>query len=232
MLAYARRVVIVPGYGLAVAQAQHDVRELGELLEEQGRRRAVRDPPRRGAHAGPHERAARGGERPVRPSSSRWTRSTPSCRRPTSRSSIGANDVVNPAARNDPASPIYGMPILDVDKATNVVVIKRSPRPGLRRASTTRSSTTRRRRCSSATRRQAVEQLSPPSRTSERMVPFFSGAARRGRGPARDARTRPFGTRSWRTRAASGRCRRRCTSRTIRPATSARCRRSAVATRC
>ena len=56
---------------------------------------------------------------------------------------IGANDVVNPAARNEPGSPIYGMPILDVDKAQNVVVIKRSMRPGSP-ASTTRSSTTRR----------------------------------------------------------------------------------------
>ena len=58
---------------------------------------------------------------------------------------VGANDVVNPAARNEPGSPIYGMPILDVDKSQNVVVIKRVDVARVRRASTTRSSTTRRR---------------------------------------------------------------------------------------
>ena len=66
MLAYAKRVVVVPGYGLAVAQAQHEVRQLAELLESEGRRREVRDPSRRGPHARAHERPARGGERPVR----------------------------------------------------------------------------------------------------------------------------------------------------------------------
>ena len=66
---------------------------------------------------------------------------------------IGANDVVNPAARNEPGSPIYGMPILNVDQAKQIVVMKRSMATGLRRASTTRSSSTRRPRCCSATRR-------------------------------------------------------------------------------
>ena len=67
MLAYAQRVVIVPGYGLAVAQAQHEVRQLADLLEQKGVNVAVRHPSRRRPHAGPHERAAGGGERPVRP---------------------------------------------------------------------------------------------------------------------------------------------------------------------
>ena len=66
LLAYARRVVVVPGYGLAVAQAQHGVRELADLLEKRGDRRQVRDPPGGGPDAGPHERAAGRGRRAVR----------------------------------------------------------------------------------------------------------------------------------------------------------------------
>ena len=66
-LSFARKVIVVPGYGMAVAQAQHDVRQLAELLEEQGRRRRLRDPSRRRADARAHERPARRGERPVRP---------------------------------------------------------------------------------------------------------------------------------------------------------------------
>ena len=65
-LAYARQVVIVPGYGMAVAQAQHAVRELAKALEAARRRGQVRDPPGRRAHAGPHERAARRGRRALR----------------------------------------------------------------------------------------------------------------------------------------------------------------------
>ena len=84
MLAYARRVVFVPGYGLAVAQAQHDVRNLAELLEEKGVDVKLRDPPGRGAHAGAHERPPRRGQRAVRRARTRWSRSTRSSRRPTS----------------------------------------------------------------------------------------------------------------------------------------------------
>ena len=66
-LSFARKVIVVPGYGMAVAQAQHDVRQLAELLEDEGRRRRLRDPPGGGPHARPHERAPRRGERPLRP---------------------------------------------------------------------------------------------------------------------------------------------------------------------
>ena len=85
-LSFARKVIVVPGYGMAVAQAQHDVRQLADAARGEGRRRQVRDPPRRRPHARSHERAPRRGERAVRRSSRRWTRSTPSSRRPTSRS--------------------------------------------------------------------------------------------------------------------------------------------------
>ena len=67
-LAYASKVVVAPGYGMAVAQAQHTVRELADELEKRGVARGLRDPPGRGAHAGPHERAARRGRRALRPS--------------------------------------------------------------------------------------------------------------------------------------------------------------------
>ena len=80
-------VIIVPGYGMAVAQAQHAVRELTERLRAQGRERALRDPPGRRAAARAHERAARRGEACPTTSCSRWTRSTTTSRRPTSRSS-------------------------------------------------------------------------------------------------------------------------------------------------
>ncbi len=82
-MAYARLVVVVPGYGMAVAQAQHAVREMAKLLEAQGRRGQVRDPPGRGPHAGPHERAARRGRRPLRPAQGdgRHQRGVPARRR-------------------------------------------------------------------------------------------------------------------------------------------------------
>ena len=133
MLAYARRVIFVPGYGLAVAQAQHDVRELADLLEEKGVDVKLRDPPRRRADARAHERAPRRGERALRRSSSRWSRSTRSSRSTDVVLVVGANDVVNPAARNEPGSPIYGMPILDVDKADRRRRAQAEHEPRLRR---------------------------------------------------------------------------------------------------
>jgi NAD(P) transhydrogenase subunit beta len=129
MLSYARRVVIVPGYGLAVAQAQHDVRVLADLLEDKGVDVRYAIHPVAGRMPGhmnvllaeanvPYDRLVEMEE------------INPDLPQTDVAVVIGANDVVNPAARSDPASPIYGMPIIDVDKATNVVVIKRSLAPG------------------------------------------------------------------------------------------------------
>jgi NAD(P) transhydrogenase subunit beta len=129
MLSYARRVVIVPGYGLAVAQAQHDVRVLADLLEDKGVDVRYAIHPVAGRMPGhmnvllaeanvPYDRLFEMEE------------INPELPQTDVAVVIGANDVVNPAARNDPASPIYGMPIIDVDKAANVVVIKRSLSPG------------------------------------------------------------------------------------------------------
>ena len=87
LLENGRRVVIVPGYGMAVAQAQHRVRELYDQLTKRGIDVQVRDPSGRRPHAGAHERAARRGGDSRTTRWSRWTTSTPSCRRPTSCSS-------------------------------------------------------------------------------------------------------------------------------------------------
>ena len=107
-------------------------RRAGTRGPARGKRRGgdLRDPPRRRAHAGPHERAARRSERFRTTSSWRWRTSTRAWTVSTWRSSSGANDVVNPAARSDEASPIYGMPIIDVDRARTVFVLKRSMASG------------------------------------------------------------------------------------------------------
>jgi proton-translocating NAD(P)+ transhydrogenase subunit beta len=129
MLAYARRVVFVPGYGLAVAQAQHDVRNLAELLEEKGVDVRYAIHPVAGRMPG-HMNVLLA-EANV-PYDELYEMETINPEFPQTDVSVivGANDVVNPAARNQPGSPIYGMPILDVDRSQNVVVIKRSMSPG------------------------------------------------------------------------------------------------------
>ena len=129
ILGAANTVVIVPGYGMAVAQAQHKVRELFDALTKQRRGRQVRHSPRRRTHARPHERAAGRSRYSLRPPA-RHGRHQPDFPQTDVALVIGANDVTNPAARTDQASPIYGMPILDVDKARTVMVIKRSMNPG------------------------------------------------------------------------------------------------------
>ena len=127
-LAYAKLVIIVPGYGMAVAQAQHQVRELAELIEKKGGEVKYAIHPVAGRMPGhmnvllaeanvPYDRLYDMDE-----INGEFERADVAL-------VIGANDVVNPAARNDTSSPIYGMPILNADKAQSVIVLKRSMNP-------------------------------------------------------------------------------------------------------
>ncbi|MFL5978902.1 MAG: NAD(P)(+) transhydrogenase (Re/Si-specific) subunit beta [Gaiellaceae bacterium] len=129
MLAYAHKVVFVPGYGLAVAQAQHDVRQLADLLEEKGVEVSYAIHPVAGRMPGhmnvllaeadvPYEQLKEMDE--INPEMPQMDVAVV----------IGANDVTNPAAKDDPNSPIAGMPIIEVDEAKEVIVIKRSLSPG------------------------------------------------------------------------------------------------------
>jgi len=129
LLGYARRVLVVPGYGLAVAQAQHTVRELADLLESRGVDVVYGIHPVAGRMPGhmnvllaeanvPYDQL-----REMDDVNSQMALTDVAL-------VVGANDVVNPAARDSPGSPIYGMPILNVDEAKAVVFLKRSMRPG------------------------------------------------------------------------------------------------------
>jgi H+-translocating NAD(P) transhydrogenase subunit beta len=129
MLAYARRVVIVPGYGLAVAQAQHDVRKLADELERRGVDVRYAIHPVAGRMPG-HMNVLLAEANVPYDQLYEMDRINSDFPETDVALVIGANDVTNPAARNQTGSPIYGMPILDVDRAKNVVVIKRSMRPG------------------------------------------------------------------------------------------------------
>ncbi len=129
MLAYARLVVVAPGYGLAVAQAQHEVRELADLLEKRGVEVKYAIHPVAGRMPG-HMNVLLAEANVPYDKLYDMDQINPDFERTDVVLVIGANDVVNPAARHDQASPIYGMPILDVDKAQTVVVLKRSMRPG------------------------------------------------------------------------------------------------------
>jgi H+-translocating NAD(P) transhydrogenase subunit beta len=129
MLSYARRVVIVPGYGLAVAQAQHDVRALGELLEEKGVDVRYAIHPVAGRMPG-HMNVLLAEANVPYDKLFEMDEINPELPQTDVAVVVGANDVVNPSARTDPTSPIYGMPIIEVDKAAQVVVVKRSLAPG------------------------------------------------------------------------------------------------------
>lgn len=129
LLNYARRVVIVPGFGLAVAQAQHTVREMADLLISKGIDVAYGIHPVAGRMPGhmnvllaeanvPYEQLAEMDE--VNPTFGQTDVAIV----------IGANDVVNPAAETTPGCPIYGMPILKVSESANIIFLKRSMRPG------------------------------------------------------------------------------------------------------
>jgi H+-translocating NAD(P) transhydrogenase subunit beta len=138
MLAYARRVVVVPGYGLAVAQAQHDVRALADLLEERGVDVSYAIHPVAGRMPGHMNVLLAEANVPYPqlkanvpyPQLKEMDEANPEFPRTDVALVIGANDVTNPSARSEPGSPIYGMPILDVDRAASIVVLKRSMSPG------------------------------------------------------------------------------------------------------
>jgi NAD(P) transhydrogenase subunit beta len=125
----ARRVVIVPGYGLAVSQAQHAVRELTNLLEARGIEVEFAIHPVAGRMPGHMNVLLAEADVPYE-KLKEMDEINSSMAETDVAIVIGANDVVNPLARTDPSSPIAGMPIIDVDKARTVVVIKRSLSPG------------------------------------------------------------------------------------------------------
>jgi NAD(P) transhydrogenase subunit beta len=125
MLSYARQVMVVPGYGLAVAQAQHAVRELADLLETKGVSVKYAIHPVAGRMPG-HMNVLLAEANVPYPQLLDMDDANPEFPRTDVALVIGANDVTNPAARSDHDSPLYGMPILDVDRAANVVVLKRS----------------------------------------------------------------------------------------------------------
>jgi NAD(P) transhydrogenase subunit beta len=124
-LAYASKVIVVPGYGLAVAQAQHAVRELAELLESRGVEVSYAIHPVAGRMPG-HMNVLLAEANVPYPQLKEMDEINPEFSRADVALVVGANDVTNPAARSNPASPIYGMPILNVDEAKSVIVIKRS----------------------------------------------------------------------------------------------------------
>jgi len=129
MLAYAHRVIVVPGYGLAVAQAQHAVRELATELEKRNVEVVYAIHPVAGRMPG-HMNVLLAEANVPYDQLKEMDEVNPSFDQTDVALVIGANDVTNPAARNDPGSPIYGMPILNVDHAHNIVVLKRSMNPG------------------------------------------------------------------------------------------------------
>jgi H+-translocating NAD(P) transhydrogenase subunit beta len=129
VLESARRVVIVPGYGMAVSQAQHAVRDLAALLESRGAEVLYGIHPVAGRMPG-HMNVLLAEADIAYEKVKEMDDINASFEQTDVVIVIGANDVVNPLARTDPASPIAGMPILDVDKARTVVVIKRSLSPG------------------------------------------------------------------------------------------------------
>jgi H+-translocating NAD(P) transhydrogenase subunit beta len=129
MMAYARQVVIVPGYGLAVAQAQHVARELADMLEKRGVTVKYAIHPVAGRMPG-HMNVLLAEANVPYTSLYDMDAVNPDMERTNVALVIGANDVVNPAARYDKSSPIYGMPILDVDKCEHCIVMKRSMKPG------------------------------------------------------------------------------------------------------
>jgi NAD(P) transhydrogenase subunit beta len=129
ILETAQRVVFVPGYGMAVAQAQHAVRNLGKMLEDRGATVEYAIHPVAGRMPG-HMNVLLAEADVDYDKLLEMDAINPTMDTCDVAIVIGANDVVNPVAKTDPKSPIAGMPIIDVDKARTVIVIKRSLSPG------------------------------------------------------------------------------------------------------
>jgi NAD(P) transhydrogenase subunit beta len=160
LLTSSKNVVIVPGYGMAVAQAQHAVRRSATPWPARGVFRSLRDPPR-GRPASPGHMNVPPSPRPAcrTRSSRRWTRSTTSSQDTDVVMVIGANDIVNPAALDDPGSPIYGMPVPSSLEGAQGRHAEAQPRRGLRRHRQPRSAIATTRSCSSATPNRASRKL-------------------------------------------------------------------------
>ncbi len=129
LLGYAQKVVIVPGYGLAVAQGQHTVAELQQALEARGIEVVFAIHPVAGRMPG-HMNVLLAEANVPYESLKEMSEVNPEFKTADVALVVGANDVVNPAAKSSPGSPIYGMPILEVEDARQVVFLKRSMRPG------------------------------------------------------------------------------------------------------
>ena len=129
LLGYAQKVVIVPGYGLAVAQGQHTVAELQSALEARGIEVVFAIHPVAGRMPG-HMNVLLAEANVPYESLKEMSEVNPEFKTADVALVVGANDVVNPAAKSSPGSPIYGMPILEVEDARQVVFLKRSMRPG------------------------------------------------------------------------------------------------------
>ncbi len=129
LLAYSQRVIIVPGYGLAVAQAQHAARELADVLEKRGVEVEYAIHPVAGRMPG-HMNVLLAEANVPYEQLKEMDQVNDDFKNADVALIVGANDVVNPAARSTPGSPIYGMPILNADQARNIIFMKRSMRPG------------------------------------------------------------------------------------------------------
>jgi NAD(P) transhydrogenase subunit beta len=129
MMAYAQKIIIVPGYGLAVAQAQHKVWELTQLLLDRGVKVRFAIHPVAGRMPG-HMNVLLAEANVPYDELKEMDEANPEMSTADVALVVGANDTVNPAAKTTPGSPIFGMPIIHADEAENIIFLKRSMRPG------------------------------------------------------------------------------------------------------